>query len=807
MSDRALLSLDELSSSLGAFLAGPAEDRADPSERQATEADLVWCRVERGELGEAFRLMWEADSGPGLDSARQLTRAELQAHCGNEDAALALIAGLEDGTPASAMVRARVARSRGDWELASHYALEATKARSGVARALLLAARASIELGRRNEAARLLDQVGQDTAVEALGVGALRAHISGDDPIEALTLIAERARQRGAIRVCAEAWADLSTMYRERNQTEEMRKAAVRAVELWDDMATSLPPPLRAGFWHDARRHAIRKTSKREKTAAGLPKATGVAPLLASLRRLASERDLTKLLTAITDGAVALSGAERGFVLLVDESGALEARTIRGAQSQLGEPTAAFSRSIAETVLIDGDPVVTVDAAHDARVQDYMSVHQLMLKSVACLPVASHGRVWGVLYLEHRSASGRFSGTDLSLLRAYADQAAIAIETSRLFERIEAQKHELERANLALREANEHLEQRLHGNTEALQRTQREIERLRASGARGDRWGLVGVSGRMRKVYEVLDRVAINEVPVVITGESGTGKELVARAIHGGSARAAAPYVSLNCGAIPDGLLETELFGHVAGAFTGANHAREGVFQQAHGGTLFLDEIADMPARMQLDLLRVLQERRVRPVGGSEEQPIDVRLVTASKRPLRDLIEEGTLREDLYYRLSVVDLELPPLRERRSDIPLLCDHFLSRIAEERGEPKKRLSRAALQRLCAHDFPGNVRELEHVLINATVFAAGDAIEAEELAIEAAGIAAPTSAGAGNYRAFKDAERDQILATLNANGWNRARAARALGMARRTFYRRLKEHAIELPQGKGADQSQD
>jgi two-component system response regulator PilR (NtrC family) len=226
----------------------------------------------------------------------------------------------------------------------------------------------------------------------------------------------------------------------------------------------------------------------------------------------------------------------------------------------------------------------------------------------------------------------------------------------------------------------------------------------------------------MRKVYEVLDRVAINEVPVVITGESGTGKELAARAIHRGSARAAAPYVSLNCGAIPDGLLETELFGHVAGAFTGATHAREGVFQQAHRGTLFLDEIADMPARMQLDLLRVLQERRVRPVGGSEEQPIDVRLITASKRPLRDLIEEGTLREDLYYRLSVVELELPPLRERRSDIPLLCDHFLSRIAEERGEPKKRLSRAALQRLCAHDFPGNVRELEHVLINATVFAA-------------------------------------------------------------------------------------
>jgi transcriptional regulator with GAF, ATPase, and Fis domain len=775
----------------------------DDRDRQAVETDLVWCRVERGELGEAFRLMWEGDHAPGLGATRQVTRAELQADCGNEDAALALIADLGAENAASAMVRARVARSRGDWELASRHALEAAKAPNGVARALLLAARASIELGNQDEAVRLLDQVGQDTAVEALGVAVLRALVSADDSLRALTLAAERAREQGAVRLCSEAWADLSALHRSRDETEEMRKAAVRAVELWDDMATSLPPPLRAGFWCDAKRRAIRKTSKREKPGSGAPVATGLAPLLASLRRLASERDLMKLLSAITDGAVALSGAERGFVLLVDEGGALEAKTIRGAQSELGEQTAAFSRSIAETVLIDGDPVVTVDATHDTRVQDYMSVHQLMLKSVACLPIASRGRIWGVLYLEHRSASGRFSGTDLSLLRAYADQAAIAIETSRLFERVEAQKQELEHANQALREANELLEQRLHGNAEALQRTQREIARLQASSAQGDRWGLVGASDGMRKVYEVLDRVATNEVPVVITGESGTGKELVARAVHRGSSRADAPYISVNCGAIPDGLLESELFGHVAGAFTGATHAREGVFQQAHGGTLFLDEIADMPARMQLDLLRVLQERRVRPVGGVDEQAVDVRLVTASKRPLRELVAEGILREDLYYRLSVVELELPPLRERRSDIPSLCDHFLSRIAEERGEPKKRLSHAALQRLCAHDFPGNVRELEHVLVNATVFAVGDAIEAEELAIEAIGVATTPSTGVGNYRDFKDSERDRILATLNANGWNRAKAARAMGMPRRTFYRRLKEHDIELPPGKGQD----
>jgi len=769
--------------------------------------DLVWSHVERGELGEAFRLLWQAQEAPDPGHACQIMRAELQAHCGNEDAALALIADLDDGNAGVDIVRARVAASRGDWESASRYALEATEGGVGVGRALLIAARASVELARREEAARLLDRVTRDTSVESSRVAALQALIAAGDSIQALTRVAERAREQGATLACAETWADVSALHGSRGDTEESRKAAVRAVELWDDMATSLPPPLRAGFWCDAKRQTIRKTSKRQKTARDAPAMTGLAPLLSNLRRLANERDLSKLLTVITDGAVSLSGAERGFVLLVDEKGALEARTTRSAESQLGEQTAAFSRSIAETVLIDGDPVVTVDAAHDARVQDYMSVHQLMLKSVACLPIESRDRIWGVLYLEHRSASGRFSGTDLSVLRAYADQAAIAIETSHLFERIEAQKQELERANLALQDANAHLEQRLHGQAEALQRTRAEIAHLQASTAEGDRWGLVGASEGMRRVYEALDRVASSEVPVVITGESGTGKELVARAIHRGSTRADAPYVSLNCGAIPDGLLESELFGHVAGAFTGATHARDGLFQQAHGGTLFLDEIADMPARMQLDLLRVLQERRIRPVGGADEKPIDVRLVTASKRPLRELIEEGMLREDLYYRLAVVELALPPLRERRSDIPLLCDHFLGRIAKDRAEPKKRLSRAALQRLCAHDFPGNVRELEHLLVNATVFAAGDAIEAEELAIDTGHAAPVPRPEVSNYHDFKDAERDRILATLNAHGWNRAKTARALGMARRTFYRRLKEHQIELPAGKGQDDQKD
>jgi transcriptional regulator with GAF, ATPase, and Fis domain len=659
-------------------------------------------------------------------------------------------------------------------------------------------ATAEIELGRLDVASSLLDRVDDDGIAAVLRVAALRARTS-EDPVQALIRVAQRAQEHGAAAVQAEAWADLSMIHHSRGDLEQMRKTAGRAVELWDEMATSLPPAHRANFWRDTRRQRTRDASRRQKSSASAPLLMTAAPLLANLRRLAGERDPSKLLEVITDGAVALSGAERGFVLLVDENGALEARTIRSAQSQLGEAAAAFSRSIAETVLIDGEPIVTVDAAHDPRVRDYLSVHRLMLKSVACLPIESRGRTWGVLYLEHRSAGGHFSGADLALLRAYADQAAIAVETSDLLERIEAQKRDLERANGALREANEHLEQQLQGQAEVLKRTKREISRLHGLASRGERWGLVGASEGMRRVYEVLDRVCASDVPVVITGESGTGKELIARAIHRGGARADAPYISISCGAIPYDLLESELFGHVAGAFTGAVRAREGLFVQAHGGTLFMDEIEDMPPRMQLDLLRVLQEGRVRPVGATDERQVDVRIVTACKRPLRELIEEGKLREDLYYRLAVVEVRLPPLRERGTDIPLLCDHFLGRIAQERGEPRKRLSREALQRLCTHDFPGNVRELEHLLINAAVFADGEVIGADDLSFGNGG-RAKSDPGAGNYRNFKNAERERIVAALNAHGWNRARAARALGMARRTFYRRLEEHRIELPKGR-------
>jgi transcriptional regulator with GAF, ATPase, and Fis domain len=760
--------------------------------------ERVWARVTTGDLGGAFELVWNP-ADPATEREALATRAELQAFCGNEGAALRLACDVEDpGVVAS--IRAAVAAARGDWTTVRSLSDEAMASQAGAYRAKSLRIRAELELGDPDEALGRLSELEAESSVFRWDADLIRARAAGD-PGSALSTLAARARVAGAVRVEADVFAELGELRASQGDELAARKAFVRAVELWDDMLMTLPPPLRSGFWSDAGRQRARSaststsdagTSTSESEQRGLPR------LLEALRRLASERDTSTLLDRITDGAVSLFGAERGFVLLVDETGQLEPRTIRVAENVLGPQTAAFSRSIAETVLIDREPVVTVDAAQDRRVQDYMSVHQLMLKSVACLPIETRGRTWGVLYLEHRSASGRFSRKDLSLLRAFADQAALAIETAQLVQEVESQRKSLERANAALIEANARLEARLEGQSQALARTRSEIERLRGSSARAERWGLVGMSEPMQRVYEVIERLASNDVPVVVTGESGTGKEVVARAIHQASARAPGPFVSLSCGAIPEGLLESELFGHVAGAFTGAAGAHEGVFVQAQGGTLFMDEIGDMPPRMQLDLLRVLQERRVRPVGAATETEVDVRVITASQRPLPELIEAGLLREDLYYRLAVVEIGLPALRERRADIPLLCDHILGRLAKERGEPRRRLSAAAARKLATQQLRGNVRELEHLLLNASVFAKGEVIDVEELAIETHG--PPPKAEATSYEDYKGAERERILSALNQSGWNRAQAARALGMARRTFYRRLKQHGIELPPGK-------
>jgi DNA-binding NtrC family response regulator len=309
---------------------------------------------------------------------------------------------------------------------------------------------------------------------------------------------------------------------------------------------------------------------------------------------------------------------------------------------------------------------------------------------------------------------------------------------------------------------------------------------------------LIGASRPMREVHKLIGLAAPTEATVLIQGETGTGKEEIARALHRHGSRATGPFVPVNCAAIPADLLESELFGHVRGAFTGAVNARAGKFKESNGGTLFLDEIGDMPLFMQAKILRVLQDREVTPVGGREPQSIDARLIAATHRDLIAMVREGGFREDLFYRLNVVRITAPPLRERGSDILALAEHFLWEMAPE-GSPGKRLTPAAAQALLAHSWPGNVRELRNLMERATVTVRNSVIDRGDLAIApvlpAAQDTLDSLLGLPYAEAIGRLEKLLIERALRASGGNRAEAARRLGIRRQLLYARIKEAGLE------------
>jgi two-component system response regulator HydG len=333
-----------------------------------------------------------------------------------------------------------------------------------------------------------------------------------------------------------------------------------------------------------------------------------------------------------------------------------------------------------------------------------------------------------------------------------------------------------------------------------------EVKRLRreVAGSRANEM-IVSRSLPMKKVFDLIDRVADSEASVLITGESGTGKELVARALHQGGPRRAGPFVAVNCAAVPAPLLESELFGHVRGAFTDARGARAGLFARAGGGTLFLDEIGDMPLELQPKLLRALQERRVRPVGSDEEIPFDVRVVSATNQDIETAVEERRFREDLYYRINVVHLDLPPLRSRGADVLLLAQHFIERLAPVAGKPIKGLSAAAAEKLVAYAWPGNVRELMNCVERAVALARYDQIAVDDLpekirTYRRSHVLVSSDDPAELIR-MEEVERRYILRVLEAVSGNKSQAAQILGFDRATLYRKLERYGVRggLPSG--------
>ncbi len=314
---------------------------------------------------------------------------------------------------------------------------------------------------------------------------------------------------------------------------------------------------------------------------------------------------------------------------------------------------------------------------------------------------------------------------------------------------------------------------------------------------------LVGQSSQMHRVAEMISRVAGSDTTILIEGESGTGKELVARAIHGESPRADRPFVAINCNALPETLLESELFGHVRGAFTGATAAKKGLFEEADRGTLFLDEIGDTSPATQIKLLRVLQEREIRRVGSNAPIKIDVRVLAATHRSLEGMVREGRFRDDLYYRLNVVTIPVPTLRERREDIPLLTAHFLEAAAKRAGKAMPVLSQDALNLLLEYPWPGNVRQLENAIERAVLLGAQGTLFPGDFppSLLRTSSAGGSSASPPKPQRLDEVERTHILMTLEELGWNQARAAEVLGIGRNTLWRKLKEYGIQPPERRG------
>jgi two-component system response regulator PilR (NtrC family) len=331
--------------------------------------------------------------------------------------------------------------------------------------------------------------------------------------------------------------------------------------------------------------------------------------------------------------------------------------------------------------------------------------------------------------------------------------------------------------------------------------------------------GLIGKSAPMREVADIVSRVAPLKATVLISGESGTGKERVARALHAGSENAGGPFIPLDCGAIPPTLIESELFGHVKGAFTGADTARTGLFEAARRGTIFLDEVGELPLSLQPKLLRVLQERRVKPVGATDEVPIDCRVIAATNRDLEAEVRAGRFREDLYFRLNVLQLELPPLRERREDIPLLIAAFVERFSREHGRPVKSVAPGAMQRLLDFSYPGNVRQLENIIERGVALASGSTIELAQLPKEVLVAAERTPArvvslsssapfpeeGVDLERLVNEFERQWIDRALERAGGVKTRAAELLGLSFRQFRYKLSRYDQKGAPGGGADGS--
>ncbi|MEW5807058.1 MAG: sigma 54-interacting transcriptional regulator [Acidobacteriota bacterium] len=524
-------------------------------------------------------------------------------------------------------------------------------------------------------------------------------------------------------------------------------------------------------------------------------KADNLSRLMEINKKINSTLDLNELLETIIQTAIDLTAAERGFLILV-EDGKMKfevARSVDG--TTLKKPEYDISKSIAEKVMEEGTPLISIDAQEDDRFIQYVSVHALKLRSVIAMPLRSKGKIIGSIYLDSRLGKGVFTHDHLELLSLFSDQAGIALENARLYDELELKKKDIEVLN-------RELEKTVHAQRSEIEDIKVELQEKQSTLEIRYRYGnIVGMSPKMKAIYEIIDRVADSKIPVLIYGESGTGKELIARAIHYNSIRKKNRFFTVNCAALTETLLESELFGYRKGAFTGADKDKKGFFEIASGGTILLDEVGDMSLSMQSKLLRVLQDGEILPVGGKDIIKVDVRIISATNKNLKGLIERGAFREDLYFRLNVANIQLPPLRERKEDISLLIEHFLSKFSEEEKKPRKSIDGAAIKLLAAYDWPGNIRELEHEITKIATFCKGEVITEKDVRKystfykeEEMVARIERSKKIADMDTLEDMEKKHILEVLDATENNKSKTAEILGIDRATLFRKLKKYGI-------------
>jgi transcriptional regulator with GAF, ATPase, and Fis domain len=504
----------------------------------------------------------------------------------------------------------------------------------------------------------------------------------------------------------------------------------------------------------------------------------GLRKLYEFSEKLMTTKEIDQLLEAMLDAVIEVTGAEKGLILLNEDAFTNGATAADGPSARIRasrnvrreavtDPSGTISDSIVRKVIETGRPLIVSDALTDSQFKSSESVLALRLSSVMCAPLVSQGHVQGALYVGNDRVKGLFERSQLDVLSIFAAQASLILQNALLLSALRADKEKL------------------------------------VAELKDKRFGeIIGACPSMLEVFRKLQKVATTDISVLITGETGTGKELIAREIHRRSNRTNGPFVVINCGAIPENLIESELFGHVKGAFTGAVGSRGGKFQAANGGTLFLDEIGELPLNLQVKLLRALQERVVFRVGDSKPERVDIRVVAATNRVLEDEIAGGRFREDLYYRLNVVNIYLPPLRERGDDVLIIAKALLSKHADELKSPVQGFSPAGLAAVKKYPWPGNIRQLDNRIKKALVLGDKSLLGPEDL--DLGGDDETTILPL--EKAKEEFQRRYVLEVLERNSGNRTQTARDLGVDPRTIFRYLEREANPPPPAGGKPELQ-